>query len=68
MSVEFAARRLQWHVIIEDEAIKMGAQYTTKPAFQPYAVRDGNLITGQQQHSGGEVASLVISTLKGDVK
>ena len=68
MSVEFAARRLQWHVIIEDEAIKMGAQFTTKPAFQPYAVRDGNLITGQQQHSGGEVASLVISALKGDVK
>jgi len=49
---------------IEDEAKKMGAQFTTKPAFQPYAVRDGNLITGQQQHSGGEVAKLVISALE----
>jgi putative intracellular protease/amidase len=50
---------------IEDEATKMGAHFTTKPAFQPYAVRDGNLITGQQQHSGGEVAKLVISALEG---
>jgi len=49
---------------IEDEAKKMGAQFTTKPTFQPYAVRDGNLITGQQQHSGGEVAKLVISALE----
>ncbi|NWF65620.1 MAG: type 1 glutamine amidotransferase domain-containing protein [Chloroflexi bacterium] len=53
---------------IEDEAKKMGAQFTTKPAFQPYAVRDGNLITGQQQHSGGEVAKLVISALEGGVE
>lgn len=51
---------------IEDEARKMGAEFTTKPAFQPYAVRDGNLITGQQQHSGGEVARLVIAALDGD--
>jgi putative intracellular protease/amidase len=49
---------------IEDEARKMGAQFSTGPAFQPYAVRDGNLITGQQQHSGGEVANLVITALE----
>jgi putative intracellular protease/amidase len=53
---------------IEDEANKMGAHFTTKPAFQPYAVRDGNFITGQQQHSGGEVAKLVISVLEGGEK
>ncbi len=53
---------------IEDEANRMGAHFTTKPAFQPYAVRDGNLITGQQQHSGGEVAKLVISVLEGGEK
>ena len=53
---------------IEDEAKKMGAQFITKPAFQPFAVRDGNLITGQQQHSGGEVANLVISALEGGGK
>jgi putative intracellular protease/amidase len=50
---------------IEDEAKKLGAQLTTKPAFQPYAVQDGNLITGQQQHSGGEVAKLLIAMLEG---
>jgi putative intracellular protease/amidase len=50
---------------IEDEANKLGAQFSTRQAFQPYAVRDGNLITGQQQHSGGEVANLVISALEG---
>jgi putative intracellular protease/amidase len=50
---------------IEDEAKKLGAQFSTMPAFQPYAVRDGNLITGQQQHSGVEVARLVIAALEG---
>lgn len=49
---------------IEDEAKKLGAQFTTAPAFQPHAVRDGNLITGQQQHSGSEVARLVIQALE----
>jgi putative intracellular protease/amidase len=50
---------------IEDEAKKMGAQFSAGPAFQPHAVRDGNLITGQQQHSGRAVADLVISALEG---
>jgi putative intracellular protease/amidase len=53
---------------IEDEANRMAAHFVTKPAFQPHAVRDGNLITGQQQHSGGEVAKLVISALEGGEK
>ncbi len=49
---------------IEDEAKTLGADFTSKPAFQPYAVNDGNLITGQQQHSGHEVAALVIAALE----
>lgn len=53
---------------IEDEAKKHGAVFTTAPAFQPYAVRDGNLITGQQQHSGAEVARLVIEALEGEAR
>jgi putative intracellular protease/amidase len=53
---------------IEDEANRMAAHFVTKPAFQPHAVRDENLITGQQQHSGGEVARLVISALEGGEK
>jgi putative intracellular protease/amidase len=50
---------------IEDEARNLGARFSTGPAFQPYAVRDGNLITGQQQHSGAEVARLVMEALEG---
>jgi putative intracellular protease/amidase len=53
---------------IEDEAKKLGAQFSTMPAFQPYAIRDGNLITGQQQHSGAEVARLVIAALEGKAR
>jgi len=48
---------------IEDEARKLGAKFVTAAAFQPFAVRDGNLITGQQQHSGQEVARLVLESL-----
>lgn len=48
---------------IEDEAKKLGAQFITKHAFAPHAIRDGYLITGQQQHSGHEVAKLVLDAL-----
>lgn len=49
---------------IEDEARKLGANFVAAPAFQPFAIRDGNLITGQQQHSGHEVAKLVLEALE----
>jgi putative intracellular protease/amidase len=49
---------------IEDEARKLGAHFVTKPAFASHAVRDGHLITGQQQHSGAETARLVLEALK----
>lgn len=48
---------------IEDEAKKLGAEFKKTTAFEPFAVKDGNLITGQQQHSGAEVAKLVIDSL-----
>jgi putative intracellular protease/amidase len=50
---------------IEDEAKKLGAKFVTKEAFAPHAVRDGNLITGQQQNSGAETAKLVLAALGG---
>ncbi len=31
--------------------------------FEPFAIRDGNLITGQQQNSGTEAAKLVVEAL-----
>lgn len=49
---------------VEDEARKLGANFVTAPAFQPFAVRDGNLITGQQQHSGHRVAERVRQALE----
>ncbi len=48
---------------IEDEANKLGANFITKEAFSAHAVRDGHLITGQQQHSGAETAKLVLAAL-----
>ena len=48
---------------IEDEARKLGADFKKANAFEAFAIRDGNLITGQQQHSGAEVAKLVIDAL-----
>jgi putative intracellular protease/amidase len=48
---------------IEDEAKKLGANFVTKEAFSSHAVRDGNLITGQQQNSGAETAKLVLMAL-----
>jgi putative intracellular protease/amidase len=48
---------------IEDEAKKLGANFITKEAFSSHALRDGNLITGQQQNSGTETAKLVLDAL-----
>lgn len=59
----FVGRRLQpfW---IEDEARKLStSNFITGSRFQPFAVRDGRLITGQQQYSGAAAARLVIEAL-----
>jgi putative intracellular protease/amidase len=50
---------------IEDEANKLGANFVTAEAFSAYALRDRNLITGQQQNSGAAVAQLVMEALEG---
>ena len=48
---------------IEDVARGRGANYVRAGAWKPFAVRDGQLITGQQQNSGRETARLVIQSL-----
>ena len=48
---------------IEDAARERGANYIQGGLFKPFVVRDGRLITGQQQYSGRRVAQLVINTL-----
>jgi putative intracellular protease/amidase len=48
---------------IEDAARERGANYVEGGLWKPYAVRDGRLITGQQQFSGKKLAALVIGAL-----
>lgn len=48
---------------IEDELRTLGANYVQAGLWRGFAVRDGNLITGQQNFSGAETANLVIAAL-----
>lgn len=52
---------------IEDEARKMAnTKFVVGHMFEAFAVRDGHLITGQQQNSGAKAAELVLEALKED--
>jgi putative intracellular protease/amidase len=60
---DFVGRGIQpfW---IEDEARKLGnTNFIVHGRFRAHAVRDGNLITGQQQYSGAAAARLIIDAL-----
>ncbi len=60
---DFVGQRLQpfW---IEDEAKKLeGTNFVVDQKFREFAVRDGLLVTGQQQFSGAAAARLVIEAL-----
>lgn len=60
---DFVGRRIQpfW---IEDEARKLeGTNFVVDQRFRDFAVRDGLLVTGQQQFSGAAAARLVIEAL-----
>lgn len=48
---------------IEDRLKALGANYVQAGLWRSFAVRDGNLITGQQNFSGAETARLVIEAL-----
>jgi putative intracellular protease/amidase len=48
---------------IEDELRALGANYVQAGLWRGFAVRDGNLITGQQNFSGTQTANLIIETL-----
>jgi putative intracellular protease/amidase len=48
---------------IEDELRKRGANYIQAGLFKAFAVRDMQLITGQQQYSAKRVAELVMAAL-----
>lgn len=48
---------------IEDELRALGANYVQAGLWRGFAIRDGNLITGQQNFSGSETAAAVIAAL-----
>jgi putative intracellular protease/amidase len=52
---------MPWRV--EDVLKQRGANYVNGGLFKAFAVRDGRLITGQQQYSGRKVAEIVIDAL-----
>lgn len=60
---EFVGKRIQpfW---IEDEAKTLAhTNFIVNGRFKSHAVRDGNLITGQQQYSGMAAARLLVEAL-----
>jgi putative intracellular protease/amidase len=48
---------------IEDELKQRGANYVQGGLFKAFAVRDGRLITGQQQYSARKVAQMLMECL-----
>ena len=52
---------MPWRV--EDELKNLGANYIQAGRWRGFAIRDGNLITGQQNFSGAEAATVVVDAL-----
>ena len=50
--------------LLETRLEELGANIIKAPDFEPHAVKDGYLITGQSPASSGEVANLIIEALK----
>jgi putative intracellular protease/amidase len=48
---------------IKDGLKAIGANYVQAGMWRSFAVRDGNLVTGQQNFSGAETARLIIEAL-----
>jgi putative intracellular protease/amidase len=52
---------MPWRV--EDELRRLGANFIQAGAFRSFAIRDGNLVTGQQNFSGAEVAKMILEAV-----
>ncbi|MEM8908908.1 MAG: type 1 glutamine amidotransferase domain-containing protein, partial [Bacteroidota bacterium] len=48
---------------IEEELLRLGADFTKADNWQPFAVVDGNLVTGQQNMSGEVTAQKIVELL-----
>jgi len=51
-------------ILVEDMLIENGALYSNADAWEPYALQDGNLITGQNPASSELVAEKLLDALK----
>jgi putative intracellular protease/amidase len=64
--VEMGELKAGEHVMpwrIEDQLRELGANFVQAGLWSGFAIRDGNLVTGQQNFSGDETAQLIIETL-----
>ena len=52
--------------LVEDMLKERGADYSKAPDFQPYAVTDGNLVTGQNPASSVDAAKAVLALLRAE--
>ena len=50
--------------LLETRLRELGAGYVSGPDFAPFAVRDGNLVTGQNPASAEQTATLVMAALR----
>lgn len=50
--------------LLETRLRELSANYVSGPDFAPFAVRDGNLITGQNPASAAEVARLTLAAVR----
>jgi putative intracellular protease/amidase len=50
---------------LEDALRARGANYVMGGRFKAFAVRDGQLITGQQHYSGKAIGQMVLAALGG---
>jgi putative intracellular protease/amidase len=49
--------------LVEDEMLKLGAVFSKKANWQPHVVTDGLLITGQNPHSSGPAAKVLLAKM-----
>lgn len=50
--------------LLETRLRELGGQYTSGPDFKPFAVADGNLVTGQNPASSARTAELALATAR----
>ena len=62
---EMAGLTQQVPFLLETRIRNLSAHYESGPAFQPFARRDGKLVTGQNPQSSEEVAHLVLAAVRG---